>query len=57
MAGRKETGNVRLLKVEGESRECIEAAVREHVVPGSLIFTDSHKAYDWLPLAGFVGQP
>lgn len=51
---RKETGNVRLLIIPDVKKQTLMSKITSHVVPGSLIFTDSLKSYKGLTRAGFV---
>ena len=51
---RKTTGRVRLLEVPGEQKHAIFNAVRNHIVPGSLIFTDKHASYKFLSKLGYI---
>jgi transposase-like protein len=51
---RKETGNIRLLIIPDVKKQTLMSKITSHVVPGSLIFTDSLKSYKGLTRAGFV---
>ena len=54
MATRTETGRAKLVPVRGERKVDIQAEVLKSIHPGSLIFTDEHKSYQWLGKTGFV---
>eukprot|EP00973_Karenia_brevis_P019265 2640964-Karenia_brevis.AAC.1 len=54
MDTRKATGWTRLITVAGETKACVRPQVYQHIQPGSVIFTDRHKAYQWLSDEGFV---
>ena len=54
MITRKEKGKMRLFIIAAPTRVLIEDKVRASVEPGSLIFTDSHKSYNWLGNCGHV---
>eukprot|EP00974_Lingulodinium_polyedra_P015523 1503492-Lingulodinium_polyedra.AAC.1 len=51
---RRETGDIRLLIIPRTTKVCIRAAVLAHVRRGSLVFTDSHRSYSFLRVAGYV---
>ena len=53
---RRATGNCILMEIPDRSARTLKRFINTHVVPGSLIFTDSFKGYAWLsrPNSGFV---
>lgn len=46
----------RLIEIKDRKKRTIEAEIRKHVMPGTLIFTDKFRSYHWLSRArsGFV---
>eukprot|EP00973_Karenia_brevis_P086132 11946080-Karenia_brevis.AAC.1 len=54
MTTRKETGNNRLIEIPAPTRVQMEKHIKENITSGSLIFTDSHKSYNWLKDAGYI---
>ena len=51
---RKETGNIRLLIIPDVKKQTLMSKIMSHVLPGSLVFTDSLKSYKGLTRARFV---
>ena len=53
---RRATGNIRLLIIPGAKVPAIKRAITDHVVQGSLVFTDRHQSYQWMarPGSGYV---
>ena len=56
MGTRKATGNCLLLEIPDRTARTVKRLINTHVVPGSLILTESFKSYAWLsrPSSGFV---
>ena len=45
---RTTTGRVKLVLVEGENAATMKEAFAKHIAPGAEIWSDGHKAFEWL---------
>ena len=56
LATRKATGKCVLKAIPDRTQRTLKEEIQRHIVPGSLIFTDSFASYRWLskPTSGFV---
>ena len=50
---RRETGLCKLVIIPDLKKETFKAFIKPNVIPGSTIFTDSHKSYQWMRSEGF----
>eukprot|EP00969_Alexandrium_andersonii_P111497 4924466-Alexandrium_andersonii.AAC.1 len=52
---RAETGRVFFCVIPNRSKTTFQAVIRHHVHPGSRVWTDKHKSYEWLgsPSSGY----
>ena len=49
---RRETGRCCVAQIPNRGKPTVEREITKRVAQGSLILTDSHKSYDWLPRGG-----
>ena len=56
LSTRKATGACVLIEIPNRKQATLKREIQKHVAPGSLIFTDRHKSYNFLsrPNSGFV---
>ena len=51
-----ETGRCFMVRIPDRTRETFEREIKKRVAPGTLVWTDSHKSYDWLPSEGLYAH-